>query len=123
MRRRRVTYRPSRATGILGTVMGGVFVLIGIFFAIPNAGAFGVLWTLFAVAITAFNAYNAFGKKYVGPEIRIEEEGAEDAPAAAPAAAPAGAAERLRELEGLRAQGLITEEEYARKRQEILSEL
>ena len=119
MRRRRVTYRPSRATGILGTVMGGVFVLIGIFFAIPNAGAFGVLWTLFAVAITAFNAYNAFGKKYVGPEIRIEEEGAEDAPAAA----PAGAAERLRELEELRAQGLITEEEYARKRQEILSEL
>ena len=115
MRRRRVTYRPSRATGILGTVMGGVFVLIGIFFAIPNAGAFGVLWTLFAVAITAFNAYNAFGKKYVGPEIRIEEEGAEDA--------PAGAAERLRELEGLRAQGLITEEEYAQKRQEILSEL
>lgn len=118
MRRRRVTYRPSRATGILGTVMGGVFVLIGIFFAIPNAGALGVLWTLFAVAITAFNAYNAFGKKYVGPEIRIEEDGAEDAPAA-----PAGAAERLRELEGLRAQGLITEEEYARKRQEILSEL
>ena len=118
MRRRRVTYRPSRATGILGTVMGGVFVLIGIFFAIPNAGALGVLWTLFAVAITAFNAYNAFGKKYVGPEIRIEEEGAEDAPAA-----PAGAAERLRELEALRAQGLITEEEYARKRQEILSEL
>ena len=119
MRRRRVTYRPSRATGILGTVMGGVFVLIGIFFAIPNAGAFGVLWTLFAVAITAFNAYNAFGKKYVGPEIRTEEDGAEDAPAAA----QAGAAERLRELEGLRAQGLITEEEYARKRQEILSEL
>ena len=43
--------------------------------------------TLFAVAITAFNAYNAFGKKYVGPEIRIEEEGAEDAPASAPAGA------------------------------------
>ena len=32
------------------------------------------LWTLFAVAITGMNLYQAFGKGYVGPEIHIEED-------------------------------------------------
>ena len=115
-RRRKVTYRPSRITGIIGLVMGGIFVLIGVFVAIPASGLFGVLWTLFAVAITAFNAYNAFGRKYVGPEIHIEDEPAgEDG--------DGSAAGRLSELEELRGRGLITDEEYEKKREEILSEL
>ena len=74
MRRRRVTYRPSKAQGAFGMVWGGVFVLIGLFVVIPAVGPFGILWTLAAVAITAMNGYQAFGKTYKGPEITIEED-------------------------------------------------
>ena len=54
----------------------------------------------------------AFGKNYVGPEITVEDEGADS-----------NAAARLRQLEDLRRQGLITGEEYEKKRQEILRQL
>lgn len=109
---RRVTYRPSRANGVLGMVSGAVFVLIGIFVIIPGAGAFGALWTAMAAAITVYNAYVVFGKKYIGPEIRIEDEDGgegQDEPE-----------ERLRKLRELYDQRLITVEEYEEKRKKII---
>ena len=118
-RRRRVTYRPSRALAGFTTVVGVIFVLIGVFVAIPQAGAFGVLWTLIAVGITAYNGYMAFGKKYIGPEINIEDEGA---PNPAPEG-PSDAETRLTQLAALHEKGLITDEEYEEKRQEILDEI
>jgi membrane protein YdbS with pleckstrin-like domain len=45
------------------------------------------------------------------------------APQTAPAAAPAGPAEDLRQLAKLREEGLVTEEEYEAKRQELLKRL
>lgn len=42
-RGRRVTYRPSRASGVVGIVGGCIFLLIGLLVAIPNLGAFGAL--------------------------------------------------------------------------------
>jgi hypothetical protein len=45
------------------------------------------------------------------------------APPPAPAAAPADPAERLRRLKDLRDKGLITADEYEKKRQEILKGL
>ena len=62
MRRRRVTYRPSKAQGAFGVAVGAIFVVIGLVMVIPVFGLFGVLWTLVAVGITAMNAYQAFGK-------------------------------------------------------------
>ena len=106
-RRRRVTYRPSRALAGFTTVVGVIFVLIGIFAVIPQAGAFGVLWTLIAVGITAYNGYMAFGKKYIGPEINIEDEGAPN-PASE---GPSDAETRLTQLAALHEKGLITDEE------------
>ena len=44
-------------------------------------------------------------------------------PSTAPAAAPPPAAQRLAELEDLRTRGLLSTEEYARKREEILKSL
>ena len=117
MARRKVTYRPSKASGVVGVVFGSIFVLIGLFVAIPTAGAFGILWTLAAAAITAGNAYTAFGKKYVGPEIHIEEDAEESCGAAG------SAEERLLELRNLYDLRLITDEEYEAKRHEILKEL
>ena len=121
-RKQRVTYRPSKSSGVFGGVVGVIFVLIGVFVVIPTFGPFGILWTLFAVAITGMNLYQAFGKGYVGPEIHIEEddEGTCETPA------PVGgvsAQDRLTELRALYDQRLITREEYEAKRKEILEEL
>jgi len=117
-RRRRVTYRPSKAHGIFGVVWGGLFVLIGLFVVIPNFGPFGIIWTLAAVAITGMNAYHAFGKGYIGPEINIEDEAAGYHEAGA-----SSIEARLQELRNLYDRSLITEEEYEAKKQEILKEL
>ena len=119
MARRKVTYRPSKAAGMVGVVFGGIFVLIGLFAVIPMAGPFGILWTLAAAAITAGNAYTAFGKKYVGPEIHIEEDSVENNYDAGSSTIEA----RLVELRSLYDRHLITDEEYEAKRQEILKEL
>ena len=120
MRRKRVTYRPSKAGSVFGGVVGCIFVGIGIFLVIPMAGAFGILWTLVAAGMVGMNFYQAFGKGYVGPEIHIEDENVENY-AAPPEGG--GAEERLRQLQSLYDQGLITREEYEGKRQEILKEL
>lgn len=118
MRRKRVTYRPNKAQSVFGGVVGLVFVGLGVGLAIPTFGLFGIFWTLVAVGITIFNFYQAFGKRYIGPEISIEEEGA-------PSETPSGndAAARLRQLQSLYDQGLITDEEFEAKRQEILGDL
>lgn len=131
MKRRRVTYRPSKAQGAFGVVVGVVFVLIGLFMVIPVFGPFGILWTLMAVGITAMNAYQAFGKGYAGPQITIEED---EEPRRAPSS-PASethdhvsstaldAKARLEQLKELKEAGLLTQEEYDKKRQEILKGL
>ena len=118
MRRKRVTYRPNKAQSVFGGVVGLVFVGIGVGVAIPSFGLFGIFWTLVAVGITIFNFYQAFGKRYIGPEISIEdEETVNTAPAGNPSAV------RLQQLQSLYDQGLVTQEEYEAKRQEILREL
>ena len=119
--RRKVTYRPSKSQSTFGAVVGVIFILIGIFVVIPTFGPFGILWTLMAVGITGMNAYQAFGKKYVGPEIHIEEE--ETSGSSGQSFAPGSTEERLRELRSLYDQRLITQEEYEQKRQEILKQL
>lgn len=133
MRRRRVTYRPSKAQGAFGMVWGGVFVLIGLFVVIPTFGPFGILWTLAAIAITAMNGYQAFGKTYKGPEITIEEDNAQmpDVQPSSPdpeihdhiPSTALDAKQRLEQLESLKQAGLITDGEYREKREEILKHL
>lgn len=118
-RRRRVTYRPGKAQALFGGVVGILFIGIGLFVAVPTFGPFGILWTLMAVGITAFNFYTAFGKNYAGPEIHIEEDNGSE-PEDAPAEHHAARLERLRSLYDQR---LITQEEYEEKRKEIVKEL
>ena len=125
--RKRVTYRPGRTQGAFGVIWGGIFVLIGLFVVIPTFGAFGLLWTLAAIAITAMNGSQAFGKKYAGPEIRIEEEEqTQPLPEEEPehiSSTALDARGRLEQLETLKKAGLITEQEYQQKRAEILKGL
>lgn len=125
MARKRVTYRPSKSGSAFGGIVGIIFILIGLFVIIPTSSMaggfamiFGILWTAIAAGITVMNFYQAFGKKYVGPEIHIEEEEARPAASAGP-----DAKKRLEQLEELKKAGLVTEEEYRKKRAEILGEL
>ncbi|MGO5023590.1 SHOCT domain-containing protein [Lawsonibacter sp. LCP25S3_G6] len=133
MRKRRVTYRPSKAQGAFGMVWGGVFILIGLFVVIPTFGPFGILWTLAAIGITAMNGYQAFGTKYTGPEITIEEDNTQMPQEHPSSPAPQthdhipstalDAKQRLEQLESLKQAGLITQSEYDQKRREILEKL
>lgn len=124
MSRKRVTYRPSKSGSIMGGVVGCIFVLIGLFVIIPQfamAGGFallfGIAWTAIAAGIAIGNFYQGFGKKYVGPEIHIEEDGVSvDEPKGTPE-------QRLEQLQSLYDRRLITKEEYEQKRQEILRDL
>ena len=100
---------------ILKRILAMIPVIIGVTMAIPTFGPFGILWTLMAIGITAYNAYCAFGKGYAGPEIHIEDAEETDRPSSAEA--------RLQELRGLYDRSLITQEEYEQKRQEILRDL
>ena len=132
MRRRyRVTHRPSKAGGVMGAVFGGIFVLIGLFVVIPTFGVIGILWTLFAAAITGFNLYAAFGKnkngtynEYMGEQVDIEQDtGAGFSVPEESVGADNDIEERLRQLQRLYETGLITRDEYDCKREEILREL
>ena len=122
-RNRRVTYRPSKGESVFGGVVGVIFVLIGLFVAIPTFGPFGILWTLIAAGITGMNLYRAFGSKYVGPEIRIEDEEGPESGGETPTVSRPSAEERLKQLEDLREKRLITANEFEEKRKEILKEL
>lgn len=132
MRRRRVTYRPSKAQGAFGVAVGVVFVIIGLVMVIPSFGPFGILWTLMALGITVMSGYQAFGKGYAGPEITIEED---EEPRRGTSSSPASETHdhipstaldvkgRLEQLKELKEAGLLTQEEYDKKRQEILKGL
>ncbi len=78
MRRRSYRYRPNKVQSAVGIAAGGLFILLGLFFVIPTFGFFGIIWTLFAVGITASNAYAAFSGKGYG-SLEMEER---DGPAA-----------------------------------------
>ena len=121
--RKRVTYRPGKAQGAFGTIWGGIFVLIGLFVVIPTFGPFGIIWTLGALGITVINALHAFGKKYVGPEIRIEEDKEGEPVPDHIQSTVLDAQGRLGQLKTLREAGLITQQEYDQKRREIVEEL
>ena len=128
MARRRVRVKPGKAQSVMGFVMGIVFVLIGLFMVIPVFGLFGLLWTGMAVVITVLNGLNAFGKKGVPTmEIYSEEEDEPLSPARedhdhipSTALTPQ---ERLEQLKTLKEAGLLTDEEYRNKREEILKGL
>ena len=116
MRRRSYRYRPNKVQSAVGIAAGGLFILLGLFFVIPTFGFFGIIWTLFAVGITASNAYAAFSGKGYGSLEMEEQDG--------PGESSSGLdfEEKLQKLQRLSEQRLITREEYEQKRAEILAE-
>ncbi|HEY1065076.1 MAG TPA: SHOCT domain-containing protein [Pirellulales bacterium] len=106
-----IRVRTSPGASLFGGVVGVIFSLIGVFVAIPTFGLFGVLWTAIAVVIAVAHFYDAFSKHGIANEV-IEVSD--------PREGGTSPEERLRTLEDLHAKGLIRDDEYAQRRQEIL---
>lgn len=132
---RRIHVRPGKGQSKFGFVVGIVFCLIGVFVAIPTFGLFGIFWTAMAAAITYVNYKNGFTDEQIDSHvIDIEDDGrdvsmnsyggyrsysydTEDVSDGDDMEA------RLRKLQNLYDQSLITYEEYEQKKKEILEEL
>ena len=137
---KRIHVRPGKTQSKLGFFVGLVFCAIGVFIAIPMAGLFGVFWTAVAVFITYSNYKNAFTKEGMDSHvIEIDENGDDvtitkqsglgyrsfsyETEETGKRADGNDIEERLRALQNLYDQCLITREEYEDKKQEILKEL
>lgn len=133
----KITKRTGKTTkmgGIVGAVVFGAFALMA--FAFPNPGAdewmpdglgggmdkaffaFQIIWVVVCGAGCIYNLYLAFkGEGISEGTIDIEPDaGAAGQPAAA------DFDERLRKLESLRSDGLLTDDEYRKKRAQILGD-
>lgn len=118
MRSHRLRIKPSKPASVLGMIVGLVFVGIGFGLVMPVFGGFGVAWTLLAAGITVYHAVNVFSSRGVAmTEIDLEGD----------ATRQLGSSglpfdERLRRLERLKDEQLISNDEYHRKREELMRE-
>ena len=139
---KKIHVRPSGAQSKAGFVMGIVFCLIGLFVVIPIFGPFGILWTAAAGYITYVNWRNGYSDKKIDSHvIEIDDTDTENITVTSHRGFGTsytvsdaenndmdyGSGEnmesRLRALQSLYDQRLITKEEYDEKKQEILKEL
>ena len=133
---KKIKVRPGKTQSKAGFIVGIVFCLIGVFVAIPMAGLFGVLWTGVAVWITYSHYRNGFTDKPISNRvIEIEDDGNsatvrtgvfDDFRTSYDVSMESDGKDiesRLRKLQSLYQQGLITAEEYEKKKQEILERL
>jgi len=105
----RFRVKPSKSQSLVGMIAGLVFVVIG-FSLMPMMGMFGIIWTLFALAIGGMHAYNFFSNRGVASwEIDVDSTNREGDFEA-----------RLRKLKRLKEDGLISENEFEKKRTEIM---
>jgi len=119
---KRIKVKPSKPASLFGMILGIIFVFIGFSVAIPAAGLFGVLWTLVAVAITGFQAYYLLSDRAVASwEIDLDD-GCNEGSNEQSKSASDDFEVKLRKLHRLKEDGLITEEEFKEKREEILRE-
>lgn len=98
------TYPPNLTQVAVGMVWGGILALLGLLVMIPVFGGFGIFWTLIGAMFTVLHAWQFFVKKY---PVSGKKQ---------------GASRQLEQLESLRTAGLVSEQEYRRKRDEIMKE-
>lgn len=111
---KKIKVKPGKSQSVVGFLVGIIFCGIGLFFVIPTFGAFGVFWSIMALVITVINGINAFSDKGIATHsIEIEETdefGQERESIEL----------RLEKLKDLYEKELITEEEYEKKKKELL---
>ena len=115
MSKKSVKVKPGKTQSKIGFAAGLLFVVLGLVVVIPTFGAFGVIWTIFAGLIAFSHFKNAFTDEGMAThEIifdgTVQDDGGEDIE------------QKLRKLDSLYQQGLITRDEYDSKRKEFLDE-
>lgn len=138
---KKIHVRPGKTQSKGGFVVGILFCIIGVFVAIPTFGLFGVVWTGVAVYITYVNYRNGFTDKGIASQvIEVEEDGQdvtvtkypgygtysyhmEDDSSESGPSVGEDIEGRLKKLQELYNQGLITYEEYEQKKKDILEDL
>jgi len=138
---KRIHVRPSGTQSKAGFVVGIVFCLIGLFVVIPIFGPFGLLWTAAAGWITYTHWRNGFSDKKIDSHvIEIDDSDADNITVTShrgfgtysfggdtenhkDTAEENDVETRLKTLQNLYRQGLVTGEEYEEKKQEILKDL
>lgn len=129
---KKIKVRPGKTHSKAGFVVGIMFCLIGVFMVIPMAGPFGLLWTGAAAWITYSHYRNGFTDRPISNRvIEIEDDGKSltvipdimERSNEAHVVHAESAEERLKKLQSLHQQALITDEEYEKKKQEILDEI
>lgn len=119
---KRVRVKPSKPASLFGMITSIIFVLIGFIEVIPKFGIFGLFWTIVAIIITVYQACNYFGDKGVASwEVDIDD-GYNEKKNVQSTSVSDDFEIRLRKLNRLKEDGLITEEEFRKKREEILRE-
>ena len=111
---KKIRVKPGKFPSAIAFIVALLFVVIGIFVVIPLKGPSGILWTLLAAGIAIAHGKNLFSKDGIATEVI---EGAEEEVADADVDA------RMKRLQNLYDQGLVTAEEYEKKREEILRQL
>ena len=139
---KKIHVRPSGAQSKVGFAVGIIFCLIGLFFAIPTFGIFGVFWTAVAGWITYVHWRNGFSDNKIDSHV-IEVEDTDPDNITVTSHRGFGTSytvsdaehgdvkyngendieNRLKSLQSLYDQRLITKEEYEEKKKEILKEL
>lgn len=132
---KKIHVRPGKGQSKMGFVVGIIFCLIGLFIAIPTFGLFGIFWTAIAGWITYVNYKNGFTDEQIDSHVIDIEDDGENVSATSYGGYRSYSYEvendasnddmeaRLRKLQSLYEQSLITYEEYEQKKKEILEEL
>ena len=116
--RQKVHIKPTPVMSRMGIIVGAAFFIFGLIFLavlIKEGSGIGVIFMIFWLfvvgIIIAFNAYNLVRRKDI-VDIETESEGRVNDPGP-------DFDSKLRKLEGLKKDGLISEEEFRIKRDEI----
>ena len=130
MSQKRIKVKPGKTQSKVGFFVGIAFCIIGCVVVIPVAGLFGVLWTGVAVAITVINYKNGFSEEGVATHEIVIDETMDEMERNRSTVGDNRKTEsvgddievKLKKLNSLYEQGLITATEIEAKRKELLDE-
>ena len=134
---KRIHVRPGKGQSKVGFAVGIIFCLLGVVVVIPTFGLFGIFWTAVAGWIAYSHYRNGFTDEPLDTHVIDIEDDGQNVTAtrygggyrsysSEEEALVNGAGDmesRLRKLQSLYDQSLITYEEYEQKKKEILDEL
>ncbi|OZM58394.1 hypothetical protein CIB95_02155 [Lottiidibacillus patelloidae] len=108
--------KPSKGMSAISVFIGIIFIFIGIT-QVAKSGFFGVIWTLIALAITGYHAANLFTTKGVSAyQVDVLDNNKTKE------STQGDYETKLRKLYRLKEDNIISEEEYEKKKQELLNE-